>query len=457
MKTGNAIQSLLFTLLALLTLVACSQQPTREKSSDSRKLDAYLTSLSENQKMMTAVYVSQNGETLYEFYSGSASLETNTPLTASTKFRIGSITKTFTSILIMQLIEDGRLSLNTPLETFYPEIPNAESITIKQLLNHRSGIASFTDQPTYVNYMTTAQSQEQMERRIQSYASMFEPNSQHQYSNSNYVLLGFIIESLYEKSYADVVSEKISIPLNFENTYFGNSIEIEDDEASSYRFSGDWQLQPETHMSVPHAAGAMVSTAKEANAFIASLFAGNLVSDGSLEQMITLEDGYGLGLFAMPFYDRTLYGHNGGIDGFVSNVAVNPEDGIAITVLSNGVNFAFNDVLIAVLSHLYDRDIEVLDFSSQPIDVSMSTLEQLTGVFGSDDLPLDITISIKNKQLMAMATGQSELPLTAYSATEFRFEPAGIVIEFDADSLTDGKIDQFTLDQAGGKYRYTRE
>ena len=450
----------LSSLLALLFFVSMSVSPNllaQTKNPEDSKLDAYLSNLSDNERMMTAVYISQDGETLYEYYSGFASVEDNIPISEKTEFRLGSISKIFTSILIMQLIEEGKLSLETKLSTFYPDIPNAESITVKQLLSHRTGIQSFTDEPAYVNYMTKGQSRKQMEQRIQSYDPLFKPNSKHQYSNSNYVLLGFIIESLHEKSYAEVVSENITIPLGLANTYLGNSIEIENNEAFSYRFSDTWERQPETHMSVSHAAGGMVSTAKETNLFLSALFAGKLLSENSLSAMMTLEDGYGLGLFSTPFYKQTFFGHNGSIDGFVSAVGFNPADGIVVTVLSNGVNYKFNDALIAVLSNNYGKDFKIPDFSAKPVVLSAKAMERTIGTFSSKGMPIELSFRIADKQIMYKPAGQSEKSLTAYSETEFRFEPAGIVIQFDPESLTDGKLNQFVITQSGYKFLYKRK
>ena len=159
----------------------------------------------------------------------------------------------------------------------------------------------------------------------------------------------------------------------------------------------------------------------------------------------------------MPFYSHSLYGHNGSIDGFVSNTAYNPVDGVAMTVLSNAVNTAFNDVLIAVLSEAYGKPIEMPDFSHKPIELDSQLLTRFEGVYASDDLPMDIQFRIENEQLMAQATGQSALPLTPYSETEFRFDPAGIVIVFDPDSVADNQFERFTLTQAGGNYVFTRK
>ncbi|MDC0602048.1 beta-lactamase family protein [Aliiglaciecola sp.] len=444
-------------LLFLLVTSTCSGVLAQGLNPQHQKLDKYLTALNDNDKIMTAVYISKNGRVLYEHYSGLASVENKVSITADTKFRIGSITKTFTAVLVMQLIEEGKLALDTKLSNFYPNIPNAQRITIKQLLSHRSGIKSYTSETEYLKYMTKPQLRKQIEQRIESYKSLFEPNSKHQYSNSNYTLLGYIIESLYQKSYAEVLSQKISNPLKLDNTYYGNSIEIEDKEAFSYRFEGSWTRQPATHMSVPHAAGAIVSTTKETNLFLAALFDKKLLNQDSLNAMMQLEDGYGLGLFAMPFYQQKFYGHNGSIDGFRSAAGHNLADGITITVLSNGVNYNFNDVLIALLSSVYQRSFEIPDFSTQPVGLSPATLKQHLGTFSSKDLHLDISFTIANKQLFAQATGQGKLPLTPYSQTEFRFDQAGIVIQFDPQSLDDGKFNRFILNQGGGKFRYTRD
>lgn len=344
-----------FALFAILSVSACFNLQAQSLNPKHTKLDSYLSTLNENNRMMTAVYVSKHGKPQYEFYSGLASIDGNVPLSEKTRFRVGSITKIFTSVLIMQLVDRGKLALDTRLDTFYPDIPNASSITIEMLLNHRTGIPNLTDQPAYMEYMTESQSREQMEQRILSYESIFKPGSKHQYSNSNYLLLGYIIESIYQKPYAEVAAEKIIRPLGLTSTYYGKSIKIANHEALSYRFTDKWDVQPETHMSIPHGAGAMVSTAREINAFLTALFEGKLVTEESLNAMMTLRDGYGLGMFIAPFYDKKFYGHNGGIDGFVSAVGYNPADGVTIAVLSNGVNYNFNDVMIAVLSSVYDR------------------------------------------------------------------------------------------------------
>jgi D-alanyl-D-alanine carboxypeptidase len=443
--------------IAATTLFSTLPASAQSLNPGQSKLDTYLKTLNDSNKIMTAVYVSEYGSPRYEYYSGFASVEDNVPISEKTRFRIGSISKTFTAVLVMQLVEAEKLSLDTKLDTFYPDVPNAKDITIKQLLSHRSGIFNFTDDLGYMNYMTTPQTQAQMLARIQAYKPLFEPDSRHQYSNSNYVLLGFILEDIYEKSLVDIIAEQITQPLKLDDTYYGNSIEIEENEASSYRFSGSWEKQPETHMSVPHGAGSIVSTAKDTNQFFADLFAGKLISPASLTAMMQMEDGYGLGMIVAPFGDQKFHGHFGNIDGFASAAGYNTKDGLTITVLSNAVNYSFNDVLIAVLRRMYDQDIEIPDFTAKPIELGEDVLAAFEGKFSSAQIPIGIRFWVEDGKLMSQGDGQNAFPLVAYSDTEFRFEQAGIRIRFEQPSSKTGKSSSFTLYQGGGAFLFNRK
>ncbi|WP_394221322.1 serine hydrolase domain-containing protein [Alteromonas gracilis] len=348
----------LFNIIKITAILFTLPVSAQSLNPGQAELDNYLTSLSTNNKMMTAVYVSKNGTPLYEHYAGFASVEKVVPITAQTRFRIGSISKTFTAVLVMRLIEKNKLSLNTKLDQFFPDIPNASDISIKHLLSHRSGIFSYTNDPEYMRYRTTPQTKAQMLSRIQAFQPEFKPGTKYNYSNSNYAILSYIVESLHNKSLAEVITDEITNPLNLNNTYVGNNTETEEHEAFSYRFNNLWIKQPETHMSVPHGAGSIVSTAKDTNQFFSALFTGKLVSTSSLTAMMALENGYGLGLAGEPFGEKRFYGHFGGIDGFVSAAGYNTEDGLNITVLSNAVNYNFNDVLITVLQSMYGLPID---------------------------------------------------------------------------------------------------
>lgn len=413
-----------------------------------QKLDQYLDLLAKNDKIMASLTLREKGKVVFQKHIGLADVEKGEGLSEQSKFRVGSISKIFTSVVILKLYEMDKLNLSDKLAKYYPEIPNAEKITISHLLSHRSGIFNFTDDRTYPGYMTKPQSQHDLLQIIRSFPSQFEPDSQYSYSNSNYVLLGYIAEKVTKQPLKNLVSEYITKPLALNNTYLGTDEPRATGEAFSYRYEGKWSKFPDTALSIPSGAGAVISTSTDITAFLEGLFSGQLLSKDSMTMMKAINEGYGYGLMSFPFYEHKALGHGGGIDGFVSSAGYFEEQGLAMTVLANGVNFAFNDVLIATLSAYFGKEFDMPDFSIKAVSLSSEQLEAYVGNFETEHLPMDIKVFVENEQLMAQATGQGAFPLTPFENHEFRFEPAGIVMQFDIDKK------QFTLLQGGGKYKF---
>jgi D-alanyl-D-alanine carboxypeptidase len=210
-------------------------------------------------------------------------------------------------------------------------------------------------------------------------------------------------------------------------------------------------------MSIPHGAGAIVSTPNDLTVFITALFANKLISEKSLNKMKEIKEGYGKGLIRFPFGKKSAYGYNGGIDGFISNLAYFPNERVALSVTANGMNYNFNDILIGVLSIYFNVPFEIPDFEAKEITIDGEELKNYEGEFSSKSLPLKITLKVKDDQLYGQATGQSEFPLTPFSKTEFRFEQAGIVIEFAKDNTGKIQYASFILNQSGGKFPYQKE
>ena len=159
---------------------------------DKDKLDLYFQTLENNNKWMGSVAVSENGKIVYTKSIGYSDFATKTRPTETTKYRIGSISKTFTSALVLKAAEENKLSLDTKISKFFPNIKNADKISIANLLNHRSGIHSFTDNENYLSWNTQKKSEKELLKIIEDGGSDFEPDSKADYSNSNYVLLSFI-------------------------------------------------------------------------------------------------------------------------------------------------------------------------------------------------------------------------------------------------------------------------
>jgi len=291
----------------------------------------------------------------------------------------------------MKLVESKKLTLDTKLSKYYPAVKNADKITIKQLLKHRSGIFNFTNDQEYTEWMEEPISKEELVQVIAEYPSSFEPDSKAEYSNSNYVLLSFIAEDVLKKDFATILEEMITKPCKLDDTYYGGAIGSKNNEAQSYTYTGEWLQATETDMSVPLGAGAIVSTASDLNRFLYCLFNGKVVSETSLKEMMKLEDRYGAGLFTVPYADKTAFGHTGGIDGFQSNAFYFPNEKVSITYLSNGVALPLNNILLGVLSIYFGDEYELPVFAPA-IEVPTAELEQYVGVYSSPALPMKMNI-----------------------------------------------------------------
>jgi CubicO group peptidase (beta-lactamase class C family)/Tol biopolymer transport system component len=338
------------------------------------KLDEFLGQLEKHNKLMGGVVIAQDGQRVYENYIGSSSLADGLKNGPLTKFRIGSITKMFTATMVMQLVEEGRLTLDTKLASFYPQIQNADTITISEMLSHRSGIHDFTDDPGIVDYMYSKQSKDQMLARFAAMEPDFQPGEQFAYSNTNYVLLGWILEDITQSTYEQALKTKIVDRIGLANTDYGSVIDAKAGDAASYAIrDGQWVLQRESDTSVPSGAGAIVSTPRDLTAFIVALFGGELVSEASLNQMLDMRDGYGLGIAQGPG-EPVSYGHGGEIDAFSSILAYFPEEKVAVALLVNGVDGSLEDVMTGIKRTYFNLPYEIPAFAPLPAPTVVGTL-----------------------------------------------------------------------------------
>ena len=443
LQINNKMKKLIATLsLSLLLGVVFCQ------SFNTAKLDSLFETLEANNKFMGSMAMSADGNIIYSKAVGKADIESGKNLDPNTKFRIGSISKMFTAVMILKAAEENKLTLDQTIDQYFPAIENADKISIDQLLTHHSGIHNFTNDPEYLNYHTQPKSEKELLDIITKGKGDFMPGSKGEYSNSNYVLLSFILEKVYRKKFSDILQMNITKPLGLANTFVGNRINISNNESNSYKFGGGWKKERETDMSIPLGAGAVVSNTSDLLKFIESLFAGKILSAASLEKMKMMEDGFGKGLFSVPFFDKTGYGHTGGIDGFQSVLYYFPKDNVGIVVLSNGTTYPLNDIVVAGLSAWFNKPFNLPSFKT--ITLKSEDLDQFLGEYSSRDMPLKITISKDGSTLIAQATGQSAIPMEAVSEQIFKFEAAGIILEFNASKK------QMILKQGGREFMFTR-
>ncbi|GAA4158599.1 serine hydrolase domain-containing protein [Chryseobacterium ginsenosidimutans] len=435
-------------LLLLSTIsvssVAFSQQNVKEK------LGNYFDSLFVHHKVMGSFAIAEDNRPTFIKVVGFSDVEKKQKANVETQYRIGSISKTFTAVLIMKAVEERKISLDKKLSDFYPEIPNANKITIENLLQHRTGIHNLTNEAEYWQYNTKPQTESSLVNIIKKYNSDFEPGSKHEYSNSNYILLGFILEKIYKKSYAELLKAKIAKPLKLTLTEVGGKIDTSKNQAKSYQYTnGKYEVSSETDMSIPIGAGNIISTPRDLLSFILGVEQGKLIKKESLEKMKNFIDNYGYGLVKVPFDTYWGFGHTGGIDKFGSALFYFPDLKVAVAFSTDQSDMDTNEISIKMVETAIGKDFEMPSFKT--LEVPENELQKYVGTYSSKDIPLKINIFIKDKKLMAQATGQGAFPLEATSNTRFKFDTAGIVVEFFAAK------NQFIIIQGGTKNTFTKE
>jgi D-alanyl-D-alanine carboxypeptidase len=412
---------IIFAFIAFLAGAGFAQTINKSRQ------DSLFASIADNDKGMGSIAFSKNEKLLYSNTIGYSlySKEKKVLSTGDSKYRIGSISKIFTATIIFQLIEEGKISLTTTLDNYFPRYPNSSLITISNLLNHRSGIRNINT----IASKETPRTQEEMLKIIAEKTPKYKPGKRSSYSNANFLLLGYVIEKVCGKPYGDVLQQRIVFKIGLRNTYYGHKTDIEKNECFPYKFIQDWEQQPETDLSIPGASGAIVSTPNDIVAFIGALFAKKLTSQHSLNQMTTVRNGYGMGFMEFEFEGKKALGYTGGIDGYESVAAYFPADSLAIAYCSNANVYPVKSIVIGALNIYYDKAYSIPDFKS--IDLKAEQLKKYTGLYLSSETPLRIKISKEKGGLVAQPVGYSPYSLEAIASDKFKNDEASVVIEFD--------------------------
>ena len=287
--------------------------------------------------------------------AGTGNLETGEAPPLDGEVRIGSNTKTFVAVVILQLVQEGKITLDEPIETYLPGLLHGEGIdgakiTVRQLLQHTSGLPEYTDTvpgETDIfqirdNYYST---RDLLDVALSKPAA-FEPGSQFRYTNTNYIVLTLLAEKVTHRPLAEQITQRITEPLGLAHTYYPNPGEEEIRGTHPHGYhrntpTENWQDITRMDPSWAGGAGAMISTPSELTTFIQATFDGTLLTQDSINEMKKTVDtsnlsgvpgsGYGLGIFSMPLSCGTAWGHSGGIPGYTTQNMVGP-DGTAVTI-----------------------------------------------------------------------------------------------------------------------------
>tara|TARA_B110000261_G_scaffold37746_1_gene44006 strand:+ start:2143 stop:3483 length:1341 start_codon:yes stop_codon:yes gene_type:complete len=421
------------SLLLLFISLNSFSQYNSDSFFNKQKIDSLFNVLDINNEYMGTISVFKDKKEIYSRSIGYSDINNNILSNESTRYRIGSISKIFTAVLIMQLVEEKKLNLNDKLSQYFPDIKLSNEITIEQLLTHRSGIYNYTDIKDYESWMEKPLSQKELISKINKNKRRFKPNKKFEYSNSNYFLLSLIIEQIENGRFNKILEKKILIPYNLNQTYCCTNEENNNVAKSYYNINNKWKEATNTDLRTAAGAGGIISTAKEINKFFNLLFNNKIINKESLDLMTynLKTSNYGFGIFEYDFFNSSGYGHNGRIDGFISTACYFLEEEISVTYLNNGFRPDINRILIKVLGEAFKTDYtdkkKYLDF-----DITKQNLIEIQGVYKKSKKK-NFKVKIKDNILVASIDEgpiQLDFALSPITKNRFKSDILGIELEF---------------------------
>jgi D-alanyl-D-alanine carboxypeptidase len=299
--------------------------------------------VADSQAPGVSIAVVRGSDTLVSGGWGFANLEERVPATATTLYRIGSITKQFTAASVMRLVQAGRVRLDDSIAAYLPALPARwRGVTVRELLNHTSGIPSYTDiGPRWTRRFREDMPPDTLVALTASDTMWFAPGTQWRYDNTGYVVLGMLLDRVTGTPYPAFIERELLRPLGLEHTYYCDTQRLLPDRAPGYQRAGrHWEHAEFLSMTQPYSAGALCSTVGDLARWNALLASGRVVDSASVRAMTTPTGAaqahrYGFGLVADTLGGHRMIQHGGGIPGFVTSNAYLPDDRLSVTVLTN--------------------------------------------------------------------------------------------------------------------------
>jgi CubicO group peptidase (beta-lactamase class C family) len=373
-----------------------------------------------------AVIVTDDGRVVYEGARGLADIAANRPITAQTVFRMGSITKQFSAAIMLQLAAEGKLSLDDKLSKFLPDFPKpGADATVAQLLNHTVGVQSYTNIPGWMVEKNTAQAYttEEMIAQFKDLPSPSKPGEKWAYNNSGYVLVGAVIEKVTGKPWYQNVEERIARPLGLKTIRYG-VLESETPNMAAGYTDDQGKVAPaqKIHMSVPHAAGALIGSVEDLAKWNAALHHGKVIPPAYYARMIArtrLPDGttndYGFGIRNGELRGHKSLGHGGGIFGFSTDSLYLPKEEVFVAVFTNSDSPATDAGMVMLKLAALAVDDPFPTFARQALDAK--AVEPWVGLYKLKDA--ERRVFLRDGKLFTQRTGGGELE--AFAAGDGRY------------------------------------
>ncbi len=407
-------------------------------------------------RFMGSVLVARGGEVLFSKGYGWANMEWKVPNTPSTKFRLGSVTKQFTAASILLLEERGKLKTDDLVKKYMTDAPAAwDKITIYNVLTHTAGIPSFTEFPDYGPTEGLPTTAEKLVARFRDKPLDFQPGEKWKYSNSGYVLLGYLIEKISGETYQQFLQDNIFTPLKMKDSGYDSNSAIIPDRASGYTPSRNGIINASfVHMSIPFAAGALYSTAEDLLKWEQGLFGGKVLSAASLQKMTTpFKNDYACGLMVHTAGGHKVIEHGGSINGFNTSVAYYPDEKLVVVALAN-LNGPSPGEMSPKLAAVARGETVLFPEDRKEVTVSPKILSDYAGTYELRP-GFSIVMTVEDGRLMTQATGQPKNPLFAESETKFFLKVVDAEVEFVKDSS--GKVTHMVLYQGGREMKGQRQ
>jgi len=412
------------------------------------KMTTYLKAQETVNSFMGSVLVAKDGKTLLRTGIGMASLELSVPNGPQTKFRLGSITKQFTAVAIMQLEQRGKLKVEDTIDKHIPDVPDAwKKVTIHHLMSHTSGIFSYTEEPGFEERTYKPYPLPELIGLFRGKPLEFEPGSQYKYSNSGYALLGDIIERVAGVSYEQYLRTNILDPLAMNDSGYEHWRPILPNRAAGYtKVAGRIENALYIDMTQPHAAGALYSTVDDLYTWDKALYGDRVLPQPVLQRMWTpVRDNYGYGWVMSNAFGKKVIGHGGGINGFATYILRVPEEKIFVIVMSNVQTTNAGKIANDLNAMLHDGPYEIPKVR-QAISLNPAVF---TPYEGSYEMRPGFVLKIwrSGSRYLTQATGQGEIEIFPESETRFFAKVMDAQITFVKSP--DGSVNEITIRQNG--------
>lgn len=447
-RTSLVVAAVVLLQLPAGAVLADTVVPVAEQAL-SAQLDALIAPHYKANGPGASVLVTRNGKPVLRKAYGMANLEAKVAMQPDAVMRVGSITKQFTAVAIMLLVDEGMLSVTDPITKFFPDYPaHGKTITIEHLLTHTAGIPNYTSKRSFGTSMGRDMSVQQMVDSFKNDPLEFEPGTRYAYSNSGYFVLGAIIEKLSGQPYAKFIEQRIFVPLAMTHTAYEGHERAQGLRAVGY--SKSWLgFKPATAISMtqPFSAGAIVSTVDDLGRWHQAIAAGKLLTPASWAKVHTsykLADGkpthYGYGWNVSTLRDLPSYAHGGDINGFAAYALSLPQEQVVVAVLSNADSGSAN------VTQLANKAAAIVAGKPYPVrsavPVAPAALDALAGDYKMTPA-MNRTIRRDGTNLAMERPGRPATTLYPFSPTEFFTPESTTVFRFLRNDK--GVVDQLVL------------